>query len=84
MRTTELGRKAKVFTSLISLLYIQGKRTMPSSNKSSLALIMTLQMCGVATAFAQHDNYQLKLDEFAKSPDPELTDGLFYLTKSSP
>ena len=49
---------------------------MPSSKKSRFALIFTLQMCGVATASAQHDNYQLKLDEFAKSPDPELSDGL--------
>ena len=51
---------------------------MPSSPKPNLAFIITLQICGVATASAQHDNYQSKLDELAKSPDPELSDGLLF------
>ena len=51
---------------------------MPSSPKPNLAFIITLQICGVATAFAQHANYTAKLNEFAKSPDPELTDGLLF------
>ena len=51
---------------------------MPSSKVSRFALIFTLQICGAATAFAQHDNYTAKLNEFAKSPDPELADGLLF------
>ena len=49
---------------------------MPGSRQSSFALLITLHFCGVATAFGQHDNYVQKLNEFSKSPDPELTDGI--------
>ena len=49
---------------------------MPGSKQRKLALLFTLQFCGVATAYGDHDDYLQKLDAFANSPDPQLESGI--------
>ena len=49
---------------------------MPGSKQRKLALLFTLQFCGVATAYGDHDDYIQKLDAFANSPDPQLESGI--------
>ena len=49
--------------------------TMPGSLHYSFALFVTLQACGVATAYSQHMEYVEKLNELSKSPAPELSEG---------
>ena len=48
---------------------------MPGSLHYSFALFVTLQTCGVATAYSQHMEYVEKLNELSKSPAPELSEG---------
>ena len=51
---------------------------MPGSSQSSIALFLVLQFCGVASSWADHDEYLQRLDAFTSSPDPVLEDGIAY------